>query len=232
MSRKIFISYRRSDTADFTVALYNELRDHFHDEDVFKDINAILPGQEFAQVLSKALDECAVVLVVIGSRWKGQESNRLMEEGDWVRQEIAIALRRNLRVVPVLVNGTTMPHRHDLPTDLHPLLDRQAIPIDNQRFEYDVQQLCKAIKDLVPSRNIQPPPRSPNSPWDSAFKAVLLLFMLASIALLAWAWLGAQADFKEKAFMSLLGVGGIAGGWAAFTRQRWIELRADQLERK
>lgn len=232
MSRKIFISYRRSDTADFTVALYNELRDYFHDEDIFKDINAILPGQQFAQVLSNALDECAVVLVVIGPRWKGQDSNRLMEEGDWVRQEIGVALKRNLRVVPLLVNGTQMPQKQDLPVDLHPLLDRQAIPIDNQRFEYDVQQLCKAIKDLVPSRALEQPIRSQSSPWDNAFKAVLLLFMLASIALICWAWIGSHTDFKEKVFMSLLGVGGIAGGWAAFTRQRWIELRADQLERK
>lgn len=98
MSRKIFISYRRTDTADFTVALYNQLRDYFHEDVIFKDINTIQPGQEFAEVLENALDHCAVVLVVIGPGWAGKESNRLLEEGDWVRQEIAVALQRELRV--------------------------------------------------------------------------------------------------------------------------------------
>src|SRR5688572_23394246 len=111
MARKIFISYRRTDTADFTVALYNQLRDYFKDEDIFKDINTIQPGQKFAEVLEEALDRCSVVLVVIGQGWAGKDSNRLMNEDDWVRQEVANALNRKLRVIPILVNGTKMPSR-------------------------------------------------------------------------------------------------------------------------
>lgn len=231
MSRKIFISYRRTDTADFTVALYNQLRDYFREDAIFKDINTIQAGQEFAEVLENALDTCAVVLVVIGPGWAGKESNRLLDEGDWVRQEIAVALKRNLRVVPVLVNGTKMPTKDLLPPDLHGLTARQAHPIDNQRFEYDVERLCHAIKDLVP---IVRPKKAPDkgSLWDNAFKAILLLFMVASIGLIVWAWIGSKAEFKEKVFMSLLGAAGMAGGWAAFTRQRWIELRSDQLEKQ
>ena len=53
---------------------------------------------------------------------------------------------------------------------------------------------------------------------------------LASIGLIVWAWLGSDGLFLEKVTMSLLGLGGVAGGWAAFTRQRWIELRANQIE--
>jgi hypothetical protein len=229
MSRKIFISYRRNDTADFTVALYNQLRDYFHDDAVFKDINDIPPGQNFAEVLEKELQGCMVVLVVIGPNWMGQTTNRLLDEGDWVRQEVAKALARNLRVVPILANGTKMPNRSQLPPDLHPLLSRQAHPIDNQRFEYDVQRLCLAIQDLVPPDKKKK--KAVNSVWDHVFKAILLLFMLGSISLIGWAWIGAVAEFKEKAFMSLIGVAGMAGGWAAFTRQRWIELRSNQLEK-
>jgi hypothetical protein len=231
MSRKIFISYRRTDTADFTVALYNQLRDYFHEDAIFKDINTIQAGQEFAEVLDEALDTCAVVLVVIGPGWQGKETNRLMDEGDWVRQEIAVALKRNLRVVPVLVNGTRMPGKELLPPDLHGITARQAHPIDNQRFEYDVERLCLAIKDLVPITK-RKKEIAESSPWDNAFKAILLLFMVASIGLIVWAWFGASADFKEKVFMSLLGAAGMAGGWAAFTRQRWIELRSHQIEKQ
>jgi hypothetical protein len=230
MARKIFISYRRTDTADFTVALYNQLRDYFKDEDIFKDINTIQPGQDFAEVLEEALDRCSVVLVVIGQGWAGKDSNRLLNADDWVRQEVANALDRKLRVIPVLVNGTKMPSRADLPPDLHDLCSRQAHTIDNHSFEYDVERLCVAIKDLVPIAKSRR--KRENTIWDHAFKAILLLFMLASTSLIGWAWIGAMADFKEKAFMSVIGVAGMIGGWAAFTRQRWIELRSEQLEKQ
>ncbi len=229
MSRKIFISYRRSDSADFSVALYNELRGYYDESFIFKDINTIQPGQQFAEVLENALDHCAVVLVVIGPTWLTVSGARLFEEHDWVRQEIARALARNLRVIPILANGTKMPKTEELPDDLHGLCKRQALEIDNQRFEYDVAQLCRAIQDLVPSKKRRVAPAG-SSYWDNAFKAILLLFMLASIGLIVWAWLGSEGQFTEKITMSLLGLGGMAGGWAAFTRQRWIELRAHQIE--
>lgn len=230
MSRKIFISYRRSDSADFTVALYNELCALYGEDFVFKDINAIQPGQHFGEALQGALNDCAVVLVVIGPQWVVPHGKRLFEEQDWVRLEIAQALSRNLRVVPILVNGTLMPETAHLPPDLHGLCKRQALTIDNQHFDYDVAKLCQAIHDLVPSR--KPPLQGQASAWDHAFKGILLLFMLASITLITWAWLGSNGSFAEKIVMSLLGLGGMAGGWAAFTRQRWIELRANQLEKR
>ena len=229
MSRKIFISYRRTDAADFTVALYNELRRFYDDEAVFKDLNDIQPGQEFAEVLNDALDDSAVVLVIIGPTWLTESGERLFEENDWVRMEVALALERKLRVVPVLINGTKMPRKSDLPDVLHNLCDRQAHHIDNDRFSYDVAKLCMGLKDLVPFKK-KKVKTSKSSIFDNAFKAVLLLFMLASISLILYAWLVADGEFKEKVFMSCLGGGGMAGGWAAFTRQRWIELRSDQLE--
>ncbi len=228
MSRKIFISYRRSDASDFTVALYNQLREHFDESDIFRDINAIQPGQQFAQVLEESLDSCAVVLVVIGPTWISGAGQRLFEEQDWVRQEIARALARNLRVIPLLANGTKMPTNAQLPLDLQPLCKRQALNIDNARFEYDVAKLASAIKDIVPVRKRAK--TSMGSGWDAVFKAILLILMLASIGLIVWAWLGSDGQFLEKVTMSLLGLGGVAGGWAAFTRQRWIELRANQIE--
>ena len=229
MSRKIFISYRRTDSADFTVALYNELRNFYEDDAVFKDINNIQPGQEFAEVLNAALDDSAVVLVIIGPTWLSESGPRLFKENDWVRMEIAQALERKLRVVPVLLNGTQMPRKSELPDVLQSLCDRQAHHIDNERFSYDVAKLCLGLQDLVPFKK-KPTKRPRSTGFDNAFKAVLLIFMLASISLILYAWLLADGEFKEKVFMSCLGGGGMAGGWAAFTRQRWIELRSDQLE--
>lgn len=226
MSNKIFISYRRSDSADFTVALYNELCELFGAKAVFKDINKIPPGRQFSEVLEHALDECVIVLAIIGPSWVSESGERLFKETDWVRQEISRALAREIRVVPVLINGAQLPRRADLPEDLHPLLTRQLARIDNTRFAYDVRQLAEGISDLVPMR---PKRIRQNSVWDNVFKGVILLLMLISIGLIGFAWTFAEAEFKEKVFMSVLGGSGVLGGWAAFTRQRWLELRANQL---
>jgi hypothetical protein len=229
MSRKIFISYRRADTADFTVLLYNQLRTLYDDALIFKDINAIKPGQRFADVLEKALAESAVVLVVIGPDWISEHGVRLKDPNDWVRQEVAQALSRNVRVVPVLVNGTKMPQTHELPEDLHPLCALQALTVDNQGLEYDITYLAECIKDLVPTtKPLKKPSDGGSSIWDAAFKGVILLLMLTSIALIV----KDEGDFKESVFISLMGAAGIFGGWAAFSRQRWIELRNDQLKKQ
>jgi hypothetical protein len=227
VSSKIFISYRRSDSADFTVALYNELCELFGTDAIFKDINKIPPGMEFSEVLENALDESVVVLALIGPSWISKSGDRLFNDHDWVRQEIARSLERKLRVVPVLVNGAPIPKTNHLPEDLHPLLSRQIARIDNVRFAYDVRTLAEGISDLVPLKKKKA--KIPFSKWDHVFKGLILLLMLIGIGLIGFAWVASTGDFKEKVFMSVLGGSGIVGGWAAFTRQRWIELRANQL---
>ncbi|MEM6270604.1 MAG: toll/interleukin-1 receptor domain-containing protein [Bacteroidota bacterium] len=226
MSSKIFISYRRADSADFTVALYNELVKYFGTAAVFKDINKIPPGMDFSEVLEQALDDSVVVLVLIGPTWISESGHRLFQEHDWVRQEIVRSLERDLRVVPVLLNGADLPQRKQLPPDLHPLLNRQLARVDNRRFAYDIEQLARGISDLVPLRRKR---TSPTTRWDNVFKAIILLLMLIGIGLVGFAWTVSEGDFKEKVFMSVLGSSAVLGGWAAFTRQRWIELRANQL---
>lgn len=232
MPNKVFISYRRADTADFTVALYNELREHFDESDIFKDVNDIPPGLRFADVLNDALRESAVVLVVIGPKWISQHGERLFDEDDWVRQEIATALAMNLRVVPILANGAKMPARSELPEELHPLRKRQSAKVRNESFEDDVRRLANGVSDVLDIR--RPTPVNGNGSatgWDNIFKAVLLLLMLVSIGIIVYAWLVSAAEYKEKVFMSVLGGFGVTGGWAAFTRQRWLELRSNQMTR-
>lgn len=227
MSSKIFISYRRSDSADFTVALYNELCELFGTDAIFKDINKIPPGMEFSEVLENALDDSVIVLALIGPSWISESGERLFNDHDWVRQEIARSLERRLRVVPVLVNGAPIPKKDQLPEDLRPLLSRQIARIDNARFAYDVRTLAEGLSDLVPLKKKKA--KIAISSWDNVFKGLILLLMLIGIGLIGFAWVASTGDFKEKVFMSVLGGSGVIGGWAAFTRQRWIELRANQL---
>ena len=152
--KKIFISYRVQDTAGETGRLVDDLKQSFADEQLFMDIENLEPGADFVETIEKSLDTCDVFLAVIGPHWAGPSGvNRINDPNDWVRMEVSTALRRNIRVVPVLVDGAALPKQEDLPPDLHSLLRRQAIEISNKRWRYDTDQL---IQFLINSAGIPP----------------------------------------------------------------------------
>jgi hypothetical protein len=155
-TKKIFISYRVQDTAGETGRLVDALKQHFTDEQIFLDIENLEPGSDYTVAIEKSLDTCDVFLAVIGPHWTGdREGNalRIQDPNDWVRLEVATALQRNIRVVPVLVDGAVLPKTEQLPPDLQPLLRRQSFEISNKRWRYDTDQL---VKFLVNTAGIQP----------------------------------------------------------------------------
>jgi hypothetical protein len=153
--KKIFISYRVQDTAGETGRLVDALKQYFTDEQIFLDIENLEPGADFTEAIEHSLDSCDVFLAVIGPQWLGERGNdrRILDPNDWVRLEVATALQRNIRVVPVLVDGGALPPAEQLPTDLQPLLRRQAIEISNKRWRYDTEQL---IQFLIQKAGIEP----------------------------------------------------------------------------
>lgn len=66
---KIFISYRREDTAAHVGRLYDELQRKFGRRSVFMDIDTIEPGQAFAEQIVKSINNASIVLVAIGKTW-------------------------------------------------------------------------------------------------------------------------------------------------------------------
>ena len=125
----IFISYRQQDAKPWALLLCKELAGVFGDEQVFLDKDTLHAGNWRAQIL-EALGKSGVVLVVMGRRWltitddSGQQ--RLNCPDDVHRQEIALALsRKDVTVIPVLVDGVAMPRAEDLPTDIRSLSDQQ-----------------------------------------------------------------------------------------------------------
>jgi ABC-type Fe3+/spermidine/putrescine transport system ATPase subunit len=62
---------------------------------------------------------------------------------------LGTALERRARVIPVLVDGATMPARRQLPDDLAPLARLNALPISYDRYEYDEGRLITAIQKLL-----------------------------------------------------------------------------------
>jgi hypothetical protein len=116
-------------------------------------VDDINPGEDFVRRLETALGDCAVLLAVIGRKWataadsRGQR--RLDDPQDYVRVEIATALQRDLRVVPVLVDGAPMPNPADLPDPLTALSRRQAVTLADGSWADDVARLCRAIEEDV-----------------------------------------------------------------------------------
>lgn len=149
MSGGVFISYRREDSAGFAGRIYDRLTRRLDAKSVFLDVDNIEPGLDFFEVLSEKLRVCDALIAVIGKNWNSSadqdDRRRLDDPDDFVRIEIEAALERGIRVIPVLVDGATMPRREDLPESLQKLRRRQAIEISHNRFDSDVERLTQAL---------------------------------------------------------------------------------------
>jgi hypothetical protein len=148
-SGRIFMSYRREDTAYAAGWLYDRLEDTFTEGQVFKDIDSIQLGDDFVEAITGAVQSCDVLLALIGNSWltvtdeKGRR--RLDDPDDFVRLEIEAALSRNVRVIPVLVDGARMPRAEDLPGGLVKLARRQALELNPGSFEFDTSRLLGVL---------------------------------------------------------------------------------------
>jgi hypothetical protein len=147
--RTIFVNYRRSDSEGESGRLFDDLTSHFGAESIFMDVAAIEPGRDFRKAIDQSVAACSVLLAVIGREWleaKDAAGDRRLEDpNDFVRIELASALRRDIPVVPVLVRGAKMPHADQLPDDLKDLAYRNAVELTHARWKSDVQVLIRAL---------------------------------------------------------------------------------------
>ena len=151
---RIFISYRRSDSADVAGRIYDRLVGKFDRKMIFKDVDSIPLGLDFKEYLDKQVGECKVLLAVIGDRWldasNASGKRRLEDPTDFVRIEIESALERGIPVVPLLVRGASMPGEENLPPSLRKLVYRNGIPIrPDPDFHRDMDRLIKALEEYV-----------------------------------------------------------------------------------
>lgn len=155
----IFLNYRRDDTAGHTGRLYDYLCRFFGKDRIFVDfdLNKVRPGDNFVSVCKIAASTCKIFIPVIGRNWLSTTNlqSRLDDPHDLVRQEIAIALgRRSCSVIPVLVQGASMPSDKDLPDELDNLAYLNALEISDLRFHYDARKLIKRINEVCEVQSI------------------------------------------------------------------------------
>jgi WD40 repeat protein len=146
---RIFISYRRQETAYPAGWLYDRLVEHLGQGQVFKDVDSIELGDDFVEVITAAVAGCDVLLALIGDRWltiTGEGGRRRLDDpDDFVRLEIEAALTRNVRVIPVLVDRARMPRAGELPASLAKLVRRQALELSPSRFDFDTRRLLRVL---------------------------------------------------------------------------------------
>jgi hypothetical protein len=171
---RIFISYRRDETAYPAGWLYDRLADHYGEGQVFKDVDSIELGEDFVEVITRAVGSCDVLLALIGDQWltitDEHGRRRLDDPHDFVRLEIEAALARNVRVIPILVDGARMPTAEELPDSLDRLARRQALELSPARFEFDTGRLLKVLdKALAEIQVALPEPEAtPGAPQATA----------------------------------------------------------------
>jgi hypothetical protein len=150
---RVFVSYRRDDVPDATDRLTDSLREQLGPEQVFVDVDNIEIGADFAEIIGDWVARCDVLLAVIGRSWlevtDGEGRPRIEDPDDYVRLEIEAALHRDVRVVPVLIHGATLPRHTELPETLVPLLQRNALELTRKYWSLDVDELVGALEKLA-----------------------------------------------------------------------------------
>ncbi|HZF12921.1 MAG TPA: TIR domain-containing protein [Thermoanaerobaculia bacterium] len=189
-SSNIFINYRREDSSGHAGRLFDALNAHFAGR-VFMDIDTLEPGVDFAEVIEQAVGSCEVLIVIIGREWlhikNAAGRRRLDDPADFVRLELESALKRSIRVIPVLVQGAAMPSTEELPDSLARLARRNAIEISDARWAYDVDRLLRTIQEILAEEGLAPE-GTPAGAMAGAVQAAgsrVWLFSLAAAVLVA-----------------------------------------------
>ena len=101
-------------------------------------------------MLRDEVGRCSALLAIIGDKWldlRDEHGQRRLEsETDFVRVEIATALDRGIPVIPVLIDGTTIPPTELLPTNIEELARRHALQVHYVSFHHDIEKLVAHLE--------------------------------------------------------------------------------------
>jgi hypothetical protein len=185
---RVFVSYRRGDTAAYAGRLYDALAARLGDENVFMDVDAIELGTEFRSAIDGAVAASDVVLALIGRGWLDAPADdgrrRLDDPDDVLRLELEAALAHERVVIPVCVQGAPIPSAEELPTSLAPLASRQGIELRDTSWRDDVGRLLRRLERLAAPPDERPATRRLGIRSALALAAAAVAAVATAIALL------------------------------------------------
>lgn len=138
---RLFISYRRDDNLDFVEHIRSWFAWHFGRANVFMDFESIPAGANFPEHIQVEIERCDGLLAIIGPSWLQRLLAGFLEERDYVREEIALALKLNKLVVPICIKGAVFPEK--LPLELRAMRPSQRASLEPGRY------FARNIEDLV-----------------------------------------------------------------------------------
>jgi TIR domain len=187
MPNKIFINYRREGSIDAAGRLHDRLAQTFGHKNIFMDVEDIPAGVDFAKYLTDQVAASRVFLAIIGPTWldaKGESGGRRIDDpDDFVAIEIKAALARNIRVIPVLVEGARMPKAGELPDPLKALARRHGVEVGQLQFGRDAEGLVERVREALNAQSGSLRPRRGTAVAGAAAVAV-------AVALFLVGWVG------------------------------------------
>ena len=211
MPPRVFLCYRREDASGHAGRLYDRLSEHFGEEQIFRDVDTIEPGLDFAEVIRTTVSACDVLVAVIGRHWQAQD------HGVWMILAIGFQPRSpqrcsaGSRIIPVLVDRAAMPQDKDLPVDIAWLARRHAVVLTDEGWREDVGRLLKTLEKIALAANCgmrHLPERIRNQLlWLSQGQRRQLLFEVRQLAM------ATEADGDRAESGSSRAGGGFRRGW-------------------
>jgi len=179
MSR-VFVSYRRKDTADIVGRLFDRLTGCFGRDRILLDVDALMAGESYREQIRRLIDNCRVVLAVVGSEWltaaTADGQRRLDDPDDQLRIELEAAFATGRRVIPILVHGASLPIAAELPPSLAPLAACAPVSVESgSGFPADFQVLL----DRLHAAGVAPPDKA--FPWQAVLLPLGGLLLLAGL---------------------------------------------------
>jgi len=231
--QRVFISYRREDSAAYAGRIYDAMVARFGEDNVFMDVE-MEPGIDFVERINEVVSSCAALIVVIGPRWatiEGEDGNpRLHDETDFVRHEVTAACaREDVKVIPALVGKAQMPRAEQLPGDLQPLARRNALELSDGRWRYDIGRLTSTLDEAA----APPPPPEPEMPALPWGRLLLEGVLIAAVLTFLARWLVdaiPHADTNAGEIAGVLARRAVAFALIGAALGAWLGLRNDRIE--
>jgi len=228
-AQKVFICYRRQDSAPYAGRIYDAMVAKFGRENVFMDLD-LDPGVDFVARIKRVVSGCVALIVVIGPQWaelRDEDGGRRIEDPeDFVRLEVETGLQRDdVLLVPALVGGAEMPRREDLPPELKTLARRNALELSEGRWAYDVGRLLDTLDERLPEpegATTRPTPRPRARVPARVIPEGMLL--AAAIAILI-RLLGVPSAFEADGFAALAARRGMVFAFVGAALAIWLAWR-------